>query len=137
MGSVTVGHTGGVFAKPVAPVVMLYDAECGFCARVADWVARMGFGVTAQSLWQADLDRWHIDPARAEREMPVVDGEGHVTWGHQAWATILRTGAWPARLLGAALGSALISPLAQRVYRWVANNRHRMLGGTSACRLEP
>ena len=115
---------------------MLYDADCGFCARTAGWVPRLGMDVEADTIQRADLRSLGIDPERALVEMPLVRDDGTVVYGHHAWAGILRTGALPQRLVAWLLEAPLFTRLAARVYAWVSANRHRMPGGTPACSIE-
>jgi predicted DCC family thiol-disulfide oxidoreductase YuxK len=41
----------------------------------------------------------------------------------------------PWRLIGTLIASRPVSPIAARVYRTVAKNRHKMPGGTDSCAL--
>ncbi len=114
---------------------MLFDADCGFCARTAGLVPRLRADVEIASIQETDLAAYGIDARRALVEMPFVGADGAVAYGHRAWAQVLRATPWPLRWLGAALGSPAAAPLASRVYGWVAANRARLPGGTPACEL--
>jgi predicted DCC family thiol-disulfide oxidoreductase YuxK len=116
--------------------LMLYDADCGFCTRIAERVTRWRFDVDGGPLQATDLAALGIDPQRALREMPFVAADGQVAYGHHAWACILATGPWPARMAGRVLASRLLERPAGRVYRWVSEHRGRMPGGTSACSVD-
>ncbi len=119
-----------------ARALMLYDADCGFCTRTARWVGRhLAVDVEIRPMQSLDLGAWGVDPERAAREMPFVDTSGRVSYGHRAWAGILRTGGPLLRPGGALLGSRALAPLAGAVYEWVATHRHRMPGGTPTCAL--
>lgn len=115
--------------------LMLYDADCGFCTRTARRVPWLGVDVEIAAIQHTDLAAYGVDPGRAVEEMPYVDPGGRVSYGHLAWAGVLMTGPWPARLAGRALRSRAVAPVAARVYRWVATNRHRLPGGTPSCAL--
>lgn len=119
---------------PLLPV-MLHDADCGFCSRCARLVPRLGCRIPVSSLQSEDLLALGVDPERAIVEMPVVLSTGRVAWGHQAWAEILLTGPLPLRVIGRVLGARVMRRPAAAVYRWVAENRHRMPGGSAACAL--
>ena len=79
---------------------MFNDADCGFCMRTAAHVHRLGVDVEARTLQEADLTELGIDADRAHVEVAAIDADGAIHYGHEAWAAILRTGAWPWRALG-------------------------------------
>ncbi|GAB3709946.1 thiol-disulfide oxidoreductase DCC family protein [Mariniluteicoccus flavus] len=114
-------------------LLVLHDADCGFCTRCAAYIPRISSGIEVSSIQAADLQALGIDPDRAVAEMPAVTAEGRVAWGHHAWAEILKCGPLPLRLAGHALDSRLLERPASAVYGWVAANRHRLTGGTQAC----
>lgn len=118
---------------PAELPVMLHDADCGFCAQCARLVPRLGCRIRVASLQSEDLDALGVDRERAIVEMPVVTSTGRVAWGHEAWAEILLTGPLPARVAGRMLASRLVRRPAAAVYRWVAENRHRLPGGSASC----
>lgn len=113
--------------------IMLHDADCGFCSRCARLVPRLGCRIEVGSVQLSDPASLGVDAEQALREMAVVMPDGRIAWGHHAWAEILRTGPWPLRQLGRALDARLVERPAAAVYRWVANHRHQMPGGTAAC----
>jgi predicted DCC family thiol-disulfide oxidoreductase YuxK len=115
---------------------MLNDADCGFCMRTARLLPRLGVDVDSSTVQAADLEALGVDPDRAVVEMPYVRPDGRVDYGHLAFASILRTGPLPWRLVGRLIGSRLVDPVARRAYAWVAANRHRLPGGTAACELQ-
>lgn len=115
--------------------LLLYDADCGFCSRVAGWVPRLRLDVEVRSLQETGLAELGVDPDRARVEMPFVD-DGVVSYGHRAWAAALVRGSLPVRLLGRALGSRWLSRPGGATYRWVARHRHRLPGGTPQCALD-
>lgn len=112
---------------------MLNDADCGFCMRTARYVLRLGVRVDQSTIQDADLEALGVDAERATWEMPYVSTDGTVSYGHRAWAAILRTGPLPWRVVGWLMTTRVVEPLAVRVYHWVAHNRHRLPGGTAAC----
>ena len=126
---------------------LLYDSDCGFCARTARWVHRsLPLDVDIEAMTThtaaglARLAELGVDPARAIREMPVLDPDGSVAYGHRGWARALaaaRPGVAGSILrgVGRLLGSRPVEPLARRGYGWVAENRHRLPGGSAGCTL--
>lgn len=117
--------------------LVLHDADCGFCAKCARWIPRIGARVDVSSLQAEDLTALGVDAERSVAEMPVVMPNGTVEWGHRAWAEILKAGAWPLRLAGWVLGSRLMERPASWVYAKVAGNRHKMPGSDGTCALPP
>ena len=115
---------------------MLNDGDCGFCMRTAALVPRLGVDVDAVALQSVDLSQWGIDEDRALVEMAYVHPDGSVDYGHRAWAAILATGPLPWRGVARFMTSRVGEPVARRAYRWVADNRSRMPGGTPACSIE-
>ena len=116
--------------------LMLHDADCGFCTRTAGQVHRLGVRVESAAIQDVDLLALGVDPVRAVAEMPFVHPDGRVDYGHLAWASVLRTGPVPCRLLGRAMAHRPLEPVARGVYRWVSRHRHRLPGGTAACALD-
>jgi predicted DCC family thiol-disulfide oxidoreductase YuxK len=115
--------------------VLVFDGDCSFCtssARVAGRIVP-----TARIVpWQrADLDALGVDREAAAEAIQWVDSHGQVSAGADAVARMLRTGALIWRVLGALMLLPGIRELAGVVYRLVANNRHRLPGGTPACRV--
>lgn len=122
---------------------LLYDPDCGFCTRAAHLLAGWPVTCTVAPMTDARLAAHGIDAGRAQREIPFVDDAGRVLFGAAAVAGALRT-ADRATPLGAALhaaGVALAAPplawVAPPAYRWVADHRHQLPGGTAACALPP
>lgn len=120
-------------AHPIPRTLVLHDADCGFCTRCAEALTRLPLAIDVSSLQAEDLTALGIDPVRARAEMPVVQPDGSIAWGHRAWAAILGAGPLPMRWAGRALASRLMDRPAAFVYRLVAQNRHRLPGGTVAC----
>ena len=108
--------------------LLAYDDNCGFCTRVARQVPRLRLRCALVPLSTLDLPTLGIDEKRARHDIPFVDADGEVFYGHRAWAAALRTGPLPCRLAGAALTSRLLDRLAERAYDWVARNRGRLPG---------
>lgn len=115
--------------------LLAYDGDCAFCTRVAGLLPLLRLECAVVHLSSLDLPALGIDPRRAQQEMPFVDSDGRVTYGHRALAAALHTGPLPCRLAAAALVAPPIDPIAERVYAWVAANRGRLPGGTPACAL--
>lgn len=115
--------------------VLVYDGDCGFCARSARWVqirlpATCGASVAA---WQSlDLRAVGLTPTDVADAAWWVDAHGRRR-GHRAAAAALRAigGGWA--VAGRLLDLPPVSWVAAGVYALVARNRHRMPGSTAAC----
>lgn len=115
---------------------LIYDSDCGFCTRSANWLAKGGkvrilpwqaipdlsqFGLTEEMVIQAAY--WQSG------ETPLPAAEAAI-----ANALICRGAIW--RIVGQFIMHPLIRPVAAYVYGIVARNRYAMPGGTSACRIK-
>ncbi|TQN32978.1 putative DCC family thiol-disulfide oxidoreductase YuxK [Haloactinospora alba] len=115
--------------------VLLYDGDCGFCTRSVRLAARFPADVALLPWQAADVAALGTTESRARREVVFVDEYQRVHGGAAAVAALLRRCGPGWRVVGRALGAPGIRPLAERVYRLVADNRHRLPGTTPACHL--
>ncbi|QGV82013.1 thiol-disulfide oxidoreductase DCC family protein [Streptomyces ficellus] len=118
--------------------VLVFDGDCGFCTTSARFAERRLRPDCDLVPWQfADLDALGVTPERAGHEVLWVTPPGRVYGGAEAVAKLLLDagGGW------APLGALLLLPpirwAAHAVYRLIADNRHRMPGGTAACAVPP
>jgi predicted DCC family thiol-disulfide oxidoreductase YuxK len=114
---------------------LVFDGDCSFCTTCAAWLTRRLAEDVAVVPWQrADLTALGLTAERAQHEVLWVDRAG-VRGGGRAVAAALQAcrGGW--RIAGAALGLPPLRWLAQPAYGLVARNRHRLPGGTPACRM--
>lgn len=116
--------------------VLVFDGDCSFCSTSMRFAERRIKPRCETIPWQsADLEGLGVTSARAEHEVLWVTPTGVVYGGAQAVAKALLSagGGW------APAGALLMLPplrwVALVVYRLVADNRHRMPGGTAACAL--
>lgn len=116
--------------------VLLYDGDCAFCsscARAVERWIRPEAAIVASQL--ADLDELGVSEAAAAAALQWVGADGAVRSGHEAVAAMLGTAGPVWRPLGRLLLLPGVSRLAAVGYAAVAANRHRLPGGTPACRL--
>ncbi len=120
----------------MATATFVYDGDCAFCTRCAEFIARR-IPTDAQVVpWQfADLGRLGLTEAECDEAVRWVAPDGTSAAGPDAIAALLSSsrGGW--RIAGAGLRFAPVRAAAWPAYRWVARNRHRMPGGTAACSL--
>jgi predicted DCC family thiol-disulfide oxidoreductase YuxK len=111
---------------------LVYDADCGFCTRSAQWLD------DAPIAWHTlDLDAVHVTRAEADANAGWLENGTVTALGAPAIARALRAKRGWARLAGWALTVPGLRGAAAAVYPRVAANRHRMPGGTAACKIEP
>ena len=121
-----------------ADATLVYDGDCAFCTKCVELLPRLRLADVRVVAWQhADLNRLGLTAAACEEAVQWVPASGPPASGAAAVAGLLTAsgGAW--RVLGAALRVPPLSWLAALVYRLVADNRHRLPGGTPACALPP
>lgn len=104
---------------------VLYDADCGFCTRAARWLLSQRRHVRLEVLPQDSPAVAEAFPGlrpRAKAELTVIDDEGGVYHGADAWLmslwALVEYRAWAARLAAPAL-----RPLAREAFAVVSVNR--------------
>jgi predicted DCC family thiol-disulfide oxidoreductase YuxK len=121
--------------------LLIYDGDCQFCQLSLDFGIRhlpiFPQYVAFQRINPADFKLSSEDVASQIWLVNPAEPEANKLGGHLAAAQILahqRQGYW--RALGFFMKTPPTSHLAKWVYRLVAKNRHRLPGGTRACKLE-
>lgn len=122
-------------AVPNLPV-LVFDGDCGFCTRSAEWVrCRLpaGSGASVEPWQRLDLDTLGLTQAEVTDAAWWVELDGRRSRGHLAIAASLRTigGAWG--VVGRALTWPVVSSIAAVAYAVVARYRHKLPGSTPAC----
>jgi hypothetical protein len=90
--------------------------------------------VAVRPLQDADLAVLGVDPARAQAQLPYVAPDSSVSYGSDAIAHALVDAGLPLALAGRVLLAPGIRQFAHGVYHLVARYRHRLPGGSGACR---
>lgn len=119
--------------------LLIFDGECGFCTTSANWI---------RSTWRDPKDRatpWQLlSDEELERIGLTREGaalraywsdESGLYGAQRAIARAMRAGRWPWGVLGRILDLPPLRIVGGPVYRLVARYRHRLPGGTPACRL--
>jgi predicted DCC family thiol-disulfide oxidoreductase YuxK len=105
---------------------LFYDGECGFCTRIARWVAPI---LARHEIGLAPLQDPRVGallglaPAELMREMRVVMADGAHSGGADAAAALAREIWWARPLVWFAKVPGAMS-LLRRVYRSIAARRH-------------
>lgn len=106
--------------------MLIYDGDCGFCSRSAQWGRRHVDPQMPMQPWQeADLPSWGLTEDQCRDAVQWVDATGEVRSGGAAICAALRTGDRRWRILGVIGDAPGIRVGTEIVYRWVARNRHR------------
>lgn len=110
---------------------IVYDADCGFCTRSARWIDHDPVA------WQAlDLSAVGATAEQAEGFVGwLVDGRIRSLGSVAIADALLAAGGWRT-LAGRVLRLPGVRRLAAALYPVLARNRHRLPGGTEACRLD-
>lgn len=116
---------------------LVYDADCGFCARCARWAqARMAAGNQVVPSHALDLDAAGLSQEDVDEAAWFLPSAGTGLRGHLAIAAALRECGGPWALLGRLIGSPLLSPIASRVYAALAARRGSLPGSDGTCGLD-
>jgi predicted DCC family thiol-disulfide oxidoreductase YuxK len=114
---------------------LVYDGDCGFCRRCAEWARRrlpQGHDVVA---WQElpDLDALGLTAADVTRASYWIDADGRPHRGERgvAMALIKIGGFWT--VVGRMLLLPPIRTPAAPLYGLTTRYRHRLPGGSAAC----
>ncbi|MEP6812188.1 MAG: DCC1-like thiol-disulfide oxidoreductase family protein [Actinomycetota bacterium] len=119
--------------------MLIYDGDCSFCTASANWAAARWRGRARAVPWQTlapDELAAHaltLDDVRCAAWW--INEAGHRSRGHLAIAEALRAGEGGSATVGRVL---LVPPfrwIGVAVYPLIARWRHRLPGGTPACRI--
>jgi len=114
---------------------LVYDGDCAFCTRSVAALGTLRLAEPRIVAWQhADLAALGLTQQQCEHELQWLE-DGRRWGGAQGVARLLLASGRLWRIPGALLRVPPFSWLAALGYRWVADNRHRLPGGTPACSL--
>jgi predicted DCC family thiol-disulfide oxidoreductase YuxK len=112
---------------------LVYDGDCAFCTTCARLLERIGPDAEIVAWQLTDLAELGLTEEQATDAVQWVEVDGTVRSGHEAIAAVLNTAGRIWRIVARIVLLPGISWLAAKVYRLVADNRHRLPGGTPAC----
>lgn len=115
--------------------MLVFDGDCAFCTTSAS-LARRWLHLDRVEPWQRlDLAPLGLDAERCQTALQWVGADGTIHAGEWAVIAALRHAGGVWRVPAFVLAAPGVRTLAGFAYRWVARNRHRLPGGTPACRL--
>lgn len=115
--------------------VLVFDGDCGFCTTSAH-AGQRWLRLEHVEPWQClDLDALGLTERECATTVQWVDEAGDIASAEMAVIASLRHagGAWA--MFGRIMNLPVVRQLAGLFYRLVATYRHRLPGGTSACKL--
>ncbi len=115
---------------------LVYDGDCAFCTSSVRLLEKIGPGSEMVAWQQTDLGALGLSEEAAATAVQWVEIDGIIRSGHEAVAAALRSAGGIWALAGRVLLAPGISPIAAGAYRLIANNRHRLPGGTPACAVD-
>jgi predicted DCC family thiol-disulfide oxidoreductase YuxK len=115
---------------------LIYDGDCAFCSRCVDWGLRSLSAFpnlrAFQNIQPEDFGLSQADVRKAVwliSENTKLSGARAVAWILKQQSKLL----W--RIIGHLIDWYPVRPIAALGYRLVANNRHRLPGATSSCKM--
>ena len=114
----------------------VYDGDCSFCTTCAQFIERRIPTHARVIPWQfADLEALGLTVEQCEASVQWVAADGATSAGPDAIALLLRDAGRLWQVAGGALQAGPARFAAWSAYRWVAEHRHLLPGGTAACSL--
>ncbi|MGK2932088.1 MAG: thiol-disulfide oxidoreductase DCC family protein [Solirubrobacterales bacterium] len=116
--------------------VLIYDGDCAFCQSSVDLLKRIGPGADIVAWQLTDLNELGVTEAQAASAIQWVTAGAGIRTGHEAAAAALVSAGGIWGFAGRFMLLPGISWIAAKSYRLVAENRHRLPGGTPACQIK-
>ncbi|TFD75645.1 thiol-disulfide oxidoreductase DCC family protein [Cryobacterium fucosi] len=122
-----------IFTKPL----FLFDGDCGLCQNAIDRIkSRIAPPIDFATYQSVDLDALDVTLATCLEGPVLVRADRSHVVGVGAMAGMLRTARNPYPLFGRAMIAPGISRLLNHLQPVFYRNRHRLPGGTAACRTQ-
>ena len=113
----------------------VYDGDCSFCTTCAEFIERRIPTRARIVPWQfADLDELGLTTEECEEAVQWVSDSARGS-GPDAIALLLRDAGRFWQVAGGFIEFGPVRLAAWPAYRWVADHRHLLPGGTAACSL--
>lgn len=116
--------------------LFLFDGDCGLCENIVDRIKkRIAPPIDFATYQSVDIAALGVSLASCLIGPVLVSADGTHVVGAGAMAGMLRTAGYPYRLVGRMMIAPGVVPLLNRVQAVFYRNRHRLPGGTEACRI--
>lgn len=116
--------------------LLIFDGDCGFCTSSVSFIRRwINSNVDATPWQRADLNALGLTHEQCAAAVQYRAESERWSSGGAAVIALLRDSRLPWRWLGRLLAPAIVARAVERLYQLVADNRHRLPGGTPACQL--
>jgi predicted DCC family thiol-disulfide oxidoreductase YuxK len=113
----------------------VYDGDCSFCTTCAQFIERRIPTHARVVPWQfADLDELGLTQEQCEEAVQWVTDDARAA-GPDAIALLLKDAGRFWQVAGGLIELRPVRLAAWPAYRWVADHRHLLPGGTAACSL--
>jgi len=124
--------------QPPRPAYLIFDGDCGFCTSTANaGVARSAVPIVAHAWQLTDVTRFGLTEQQTAARVYLVVGDEKFG-GHLAFAYLLFIQKnWALKAIGWLLTVPPLCWVASLGYALVARFRHRLPGGTPACKMPP
>ncbi len=115
---------------------LIFDGDCGFCTSTANFIKARSTTAIDVHPWQfIDVTRFGLNEEQTASRVYFVTG-GKAFGGHAALAKVLLAQRnWLLKVAGGIMLTPPFSWLAHLGYLLVAKYRHKLPGGTPACKL--
>lgn len=115
--------------------LLVFDGDCGFCTTSAR-AGQRWLRLEHVEPWQfLELEPLGLTAEQCMQAVQWVDADGRAVAGERAVIAALRHGGGVWAVLGSVMNLPGIRQIAGLVYRLVAKYRHKLPGGTPACKL--
>jgi len=116
--------------------VLIFDGDCGFCTTVANYLTKRTRVPVRAEAWQlTDLNQYGLTPEQTAVKVYFITQKG-VFAGARAMAFLLSAqNNFFYYCIGKLLSVPPFSWLAVPAYMLIAKYRHKLPGGTPACKL--
>jgi predicted DCC family thiol-disulfide oxidoreductase YuxK len=116
--------------------LFLFDGDCGLCENAVDRMkSRIAPPIDFATYQSVDIGALGVSLATCLEGPVLVRADGTHVVGVGAMAGMLRTARYPYRFFGRVMMAPGVSQLLNRVQAVFYRNRHRLPGGTEACRI--
>lgn len=124
--------------QPPRPAYLIFDGDCGFCTSTANAVvARSTVPIVAHAWQLTDVTRFGLTEQQTAARVYLVVGDEKFG-GHLAFAYLLFIQKnWALKAVGWLLTVPPLCWVESLGYALVARFRHRLPGGTPACKMPP